>query len=163
MWEEILIRSIQPADNASLASIIRSVLEEFGANKPGTVYYDRETDFLYELFYNTPGSAYQVVVLNGILVGGAGVFPTPELPEGMCELVKMYLLPSARGKGLGKALIEGAFDQARNLGYRKMYLETMPELKTAIGMYEKMGFNYLEGPLGKSGHNGCDIWMERIL
>jgi putative acetyltransferase len=81
----------------------------------------------------------------------------------MCELVKMYLLPSARGKGLGKALIEGAFDRARNLGYRKMYLETMPELKTAIGMYKKMGFNYLKGPLGKSGHNGCDIWMERVL
>jgi putative acetyltransferase len=163
MQEEILIRLIQPADNASLATIIRSVLEEFGANKPGTVYFDRETDFLYELFKSTPRSAYQVVLLNGILVGGAGVFPTPELPEGMCELVKMYLLPVARGKGIGKVLIEGAFNQARKLGYRKMYLETMPELKTAIGMYEKMGFSYLKGSLGKSGHNGCDIWMEKTL
>lgn len=163
MQEGIVIRSIQPGDNAALATIIRSVLEEFGANKPGTVYYDRETDHLYELFSHTPRSIYQVVEIEGEIAGGAGVFPTPALPEGTCELVKMYLLPQARGKGIGKALIERAFELAKQLGYRRMYLETMPELRTAIGMYEKMGFTYLSQPMGCSGHNGCDIWMEREL
>lgn len=163
MQESLYLRAIEPGDNATLASIIRSVLEEFGANKPGTVYYDRETDFLFELFRDTPRSAYQVAVQEGVMVGGAGVFPTPDLPEGTCELVKMYLLPRARGKGVGKALITEAFQLAKMLGYKRMYLETMPELKTAIGMYEKMGFRYLDGPKGCSGHNGCDIWMEREL
>jgi len=163
MPESLTIRAIEPGDNASLATIIRSVLEEFGANKPGTVYYDRETDHLHELFSTTPSSAYRVAVQDGKIWGGAGVFPTPNLPEGTCELVKMYLLPEVRGKGVGKALILEAFQLAKNLGYRKIYLETMPELRTAIGMYEKMGFQYLEGPKGCSGHNGCDIWMERDL
>lgn len=163
MQEGILIRPIQPEDNAALATIIRSVLEEFGANKPGTVYYDRETDYLYELFSQTPLSAYQVAEQDGKIVGGAGVFPTPALPEGTCELVKMYLLKEARGMGVGKELITTAFCIAKELGYHSMYLETMPELRTAIGMYEKMGFRYLDGPKGCSGHNGCDIWMEREL
>lgn len=157
------IRSIEPGDDAALATIIRSVLEEFGANKPGTVYYDRETDHLYNLFNQTPRSVYQVAEQNGKIVGGVGVFPTPGLPEGTCELVKMYLLPEARGKGVGKALIQRAFGLAKELGYNAMYLETMPELRTAIGMYEKMGFSYLTGPKGCSGHNGCDIWMEKSL
>jgi len=163
MQAEIQLRSIQPGDDAALATIIRSVLEEFGANKPGTVYYDRETDHLYNLFHQTPRSIYQVAEQNGKIVGGAGVFPTPDLPLGTCELVKMYLLPEARGKGVGKGLILQAFRLAKELGYDSMYLETMPELRTAIGMYEKMGFRYLNGPKGCSGHNGCDIWMEREL
>jgi putative acetyltransferase len=163
MLAGIHIRSIRPGDDAALATIIRSVLEEFGANKPGTVYYDRETDHLHELFSQTPRSAYQVAEQDGKIVGGAGVFPTPALPEGTCELVKMYLLPEARGKGVGKELIQHAFRLAKELGYHSMYLETMPELRTAIGMYEKMGFRYLTGPKGCSGHNGCDIWMERSL
>jgi putative acetyltransferase len=157
------IRSIEPGDDATLANIIRTVLEEFGANKPGTVYFDRETDHLYDLFSQTSRSVYQVAVQEGKIVGGAGVFPTPGLPEGTCELVKMYLLPEARGKGVGKALIQQAFSLAKDLGYHSMYLETMPELRTAIGIYEKMGFSYLTGPKGCSGHNGCDIWMERNL
>ena len=48
----VTIRTIQPADNPALAIIIRNALAEFGANKPGTVYYDATTDALYELFSN---------------------------------------------------------------------------------------------------------------
>ncbi|MBU3745027.1 MAG: GNAT family N-acetyltransferase, partial [Sediminibacterium sp.] len=130
---------------------------------PGTVYFDAETDHLYELFSNTPGSKYRVATYQGKLLGGAGIFPTPALPEGTCELVKMYLLPEARGKGVGKKLMDEAFAQATVLGYDTIYIETMPELKRAIGLYEKLGFAYLNGPLGNSGHCGCDIWMLKKL
>lgn len=160
---EVQIRTIQPQDDGPLALIIRSVLEEFGAAKPGTVYYDPETDHLFELFDATPGSAYRVAVVDGVVAGGAGIFPTPGLPPGTCELVKMYLLPVARGRGTGKALLQGLFRSAKDLGYERMYLETMPELKTAVGMYERMGFGYLDAPKGRSGHDGCDIWMEKAL
>ncbi|NBU26380.1 MAG: GNAT family N-acetyltransferase, partial [Gammaproteobacteria bacterium] len=104
-----------------------------------------------------------VTLVDGVVAGGAGLFPTPGLPPGTCELVKMYLLPAARGKGLGKELLQRVFQLAKDLGYGRMYLETMPELKTAIGMYEKMGFGYLDAPKGCSGHGGCDIWMEKAL
>jgi putative acetyltransferase len=152
------IRTIQPADNQSLARIIRSALTEFGANKPGTVYYDPTTDALYELF-QTPGSIYYVAELNGQLIGGAGIYPSAGLPPDTCELVKMYLSPEARGKGTGKTLIEKALEFAREAGYKKVYIETMPELRKAMSVYEKFGFRYLDGPLGQTGHFGCDVWM----
>lgn len=156
------MRLISPDNNSIIASIIRSVLAEFKADKPGTVYFDPTTDDLYSLF-RTPASAYFVLEINGEIAGGAGVFPTLGLPESCCELVKLYLLPAARGKGFGKMLIERCFEQAREFGFREMYLETMPELKMAMGLYEKCGFEYLNGPLGQSGHFGCGLWMLKKL
>jgi putative acetyltransferase len=158
----ISIRPIQPADNAGLAVIIRNTLTEFGANQPGTVYYDATTDALYELF-RQPGSAYFVAEVDGELMGGGGIYPTDALPTGTCELVKMYLHPQARGLGLGKRLIDQSLQFARESGYRQVYLETMPELKQALSVYEKFGFQYLKGPMGNSGHFGCGLWMLKIL
>ena len=159
---EILIRQIQPADNKEIASIVRSALAEFGANKPGTVYYDEATDHLYEAF-QAPASRYLIALTDGELLGGAGIFPSPGLPEGTCELVKMYLNASARGKGLGKRMIEKCLEFAKEAGYRQVYLETMPELQKAVHVYEKFGFRYLDGPMGNTGHFGCTIWMLKDL
>lgn len=158
----VTIRTIQPADNQALAVIIRNALAEFGANKPGTVYYDTTTDALYELFQKQ-GSIYFVAEENNQLIGGAGIYPSPGLPPDTCELVKMYLSPVARGKGTGKMLIEKALQFASDTGYRKVYIETMPELRKAMSVYEKFGFRYLDGPLGNTGHFGCEIWMLKEL
>lgn len=161
--EDILIRDIQPADNAAIASIIRKALEEFNANRPGTVYFDESTDHLYELFQSEPQSAYFVAEKQGVVVGGAGIFPTEGLPGSTCELVKMYLSPAARNMGLGRMMIDRCLATAKAKGFRSIYLETMPELKKAVSVYEKFGFTYLDKPMGNSGHNGCDIWMIKDL
>lgn len=157
--EGIIIRHIEPKDNAAMANVIRRSLEEFGANRPGTVYYDDSTDHLFELFQSEPLSEYFIAEKDGVLLGGAGIYPTDALPEGTCELVKMYLTPSARGLGLGRTMIAKCLEAAKNKGFTSVYLETMPELKKAVSVYEKFGFTYLDGPMGNSGHNGCDIWM----
>jgi len=154
---------IEQPDNPAIAKIIRQCLEEFGANKPGTVYYDATTDALYELFTENPLSAYFIARINDKIIGGGGIFPSAALPEDTCELVKMYLLPEARGTGIGAALINLCMDTARSKGFKKMYIETMPELKRAISVYEKFGFEYLEGPLGNTGHFGCGVWMLKSL
>lgn len=159
----ITIRPIQPTDNAAMANIIRRSLEEFGANRPGTVYFDDTTDHLYELFQSTPNSVYFIAEKEGVLLGGAGIFPTEGLPDGTCELVKMYLSPDSRGMGLGRRMIDYCLQTAAANGYKSVYLETMPELKKAVSVYEKFGFSYLNGPMGNSGHNGCDIWMLRTV
>ena len=156
------IRNIQPGDNTALAKTVRDSLTEFGANKPGTVYYDDTTDHLYELF-QTPGSDYFVAEENGAVLGGGGLYPSAGLPEGVCELVKMYLAKDARGKGLGQKLIDKCIQRAGELGYNTIYLETMPELKTALSVYEKKGFTYLSGPMGNTGHFGCELWMKLEL
>lgn len=159
----VQIRPIAQADNKAMATIIRTALTEFGANKPGTVFYDDTTDHLYELFQSTPLSAYFVAEKNGELIGGAGIFPTEGLPANTCELVKMYLHKSARGMGLGRYMIDQCILTAKEKGFTQIYLETMPELKKAVSVYEKFGFHYLDGPMGNSGHNGCDIWMLRNI
>ena len=156
------IRLLSKQDNPEIARIIRSVLSEFNANKPGTVYFDPTTDDLYTLF-SAQNSEYWILELDGKIVGGSGVYPTENLPAGCCELVKLYLLPEARGKGFGKMLIEKCFDSAIKFGFTQMYLETMPELKMAVGLYERCGFIYLNGPMGSSGHFGCDLWMLKML
>ena len=111
----VVIRSIQPADNPFLAKIVRDTLAEFGANHPGTVYYDDTTDALYELF-EKEGAGYFVATLDDKVVGGGGIYPTDGLPADTCELVKMYLLPEARGFGLGRTLIEKNLSFAKETG-----------------------------------------------
>ena len=160
--DDISIRLIEQADNTALAMIIRNALTEFNANKPGTVYFDDSTDHLYELFQQQQG-VYHVAVFNNHVVGGAGINHTTGLATDTCELAKLYLSPDVRGKGIGKALMERCIDAAKKAGYKKVYLETMPELIAAIPMYEQFGFTYLSGPLGNSGHTGCDIWMIKLL
>jgi putative acetyltransferase len=154
----VSFRKIEKKDNSEIASVIRSVFREFGIDRPGTVYTDPTTDNLFDLF-NITGAEYWIAEDDGNIVGGCGVYPTPELPEGCAELVKLYLLPSHRGKGTGWKLMEITFDSARNAGYRQLYLESLPELGKAISLYRKAGFRDLSSPLGNSGHFGCNIWM----
>ncbi|MDP2115543.1 MAG: GNAT family N-acetyltransferase [Bacteroidota bacterium] len=156
------IRDIQPSDNPELAVIVRNTLTEFGANVPGTVFFDPTTDALFELF-QTEKSAYYVAEIEGKLLGGGGIFPTEGLPQNTCELVKMYLLPEARGIGLGRMLMERCLETARNYGFQQIYLETLPELNLAVKVYEKFGFEYLSAPLGNSKHFGCGLWMLKKL
>ena len=162
MSEAIHIRNIEPSDNEAIAAVIRAALTEFGANKPGTVYFDPTTDHLFELF-KAPGSVYYVAEQNGNILGGCGIFPTEALPEKTCELVKLYLDKNARGTGLGKKLLLKAMDWAKANGYDQVYLESMPELSKAVSIYEKVGFEKLNQALGNSGHCGCDIWMLKKL
>ena len=156
------IRPIESRDNEALAKVIRTALADFGANKPGTVYFDPTTDALFELF-RTPGSYYYVATIDEKVVGGCGIFPTENLPDGTCELVKLYVAKEARGTGLGKHLMEKSMNWAKENGYTQVYLESMPELSKAVSIYEKVGFKSLDHPLGNSGHCGCDIWMIKAL
>jgi putative acetyltransferase len=160
--ERISIRTIEAKDNAALAQLIRGTLKEFGADRPGTVYYDESTDHLFTVF-QIPRSIYYVAQWNKEIVGGGGIFPTGGLPDDTCELVKMYLYPQVRGFGLGKLLIQKCIDYAEASGYKKIYLETMPELKLALKTYEKFGFKYIDHAMGNSGHFGCDLWMLKQL
>ncbi len=159
---QITIRQIIPEDNKAIANVIRTTLKEFGADKPGTVYYDPTTDDLYALF-QTAGAVYHVAEMEGEIVGGGGIFHSAGLPKDTCELVKMYLLKKARGLGLGKLLIQKSLGFAKEAGYKNVYLETMPELKQALNTYEKFGFKYINAPMGNTGHFGCDLWMLKEL
>lgn len=71
--------------------------------------------------------------------------------EDAVELKRMYLKPEARGKGYGKRLLQHAIQTAKELGFRRMVLDTEPIMATAIELYEKFGFQrcdaYYASPL----------------
>jgi putative acetyltransferase len=156
------LRKIEAADNAILATIIRSAFEEFDAPKTGTVYSDATTDDLFTLFLKER-SVLWVAEINGLIAGCCGVYPTPGLPPDYAELVKFYLSKAARGLGVGRALMEQCTQSAIDMGYTHLYLESQPKFSHAVRIYEKQGYQLLDHPLGESGHTSCDIWMVKEL
>lgn len=158
----MIIRLIEDKDNEAVAHIIQRTLEEFGANQPGTVYYDRNIWTLSNL-HKDKRSIYFVIEEDNNVLGGGGIYPTKGLCPDTAELVKLYTLPEVRGKGYGKLLINKCIEFARQKGYKHIYLESMEELSMAVKIYERLGFRHLNAPMGESGHNYCKIWMLKDL
>lgn len=158
MTVNIQYRLIEKKDNKAIAELIRSVFREFGVVRPGTVYFDPTTDDLYALF-RKKGSIYWIAEDEGKIIGGCGIFPTENLPDGCVELVKLYLDPGYRNQGIGRKLLEMSLESARQMGYSQIYLESLPELERAVSLYKKAGFIYIDHKMGDSSHFGCNIWM----
>lgn len=88
------------------------------------------------------GGAVFVARLGDAVVGCAGIAPEG---EGVFELVKMAVAPDHQGHGTGRRLIRAAVDRARELGARRVTLETNATLASAVHLYETSGFRHL-GP-----------------
>jgi len=159
---KLLIRELHPEDNAQVARIIRRVLEDFGVPKTGTAYADKALEDMYG-YYDVPRAAYFVIEENERLIGGGGVAPLENHDGNVCELQKMYFLEVARGRGLGGRMITHCLEKAREYGYEKCYLETMPYMETAQTLYKKAGFEYIDNPMGDTGHHACPVWMLKTL
>jgi putative acetyltransferase len=159
---KITLRPIKKSDNPKLAQIIKSTFDEFNAPRRGTVYSDPTTNNLFDLFQNKRSVCW-VAKLNGEVVGACGIYPTKGLKEDTCELVKFYLAPHARSLGIGKMLIYQNEASAIDLGYQKIYLESLPQFENALHMYLKAGYKEVEKALGDSGHSGCTIFMLKEL
>ena len=156
------IRQICKKDNLSLSKVIRKVLIEIGVPKKGTAFSDLEVDFMFEA-YNKKRSIYYVVENDGKIYGGAGISHLNEADYNICELQKMYFLPSIRGKGLGNQMIEKCLDFALDNKFKYCYIETLPYMKAAQKLYLKKGFSYIEGPIGNTGHTSCNVWLLKKL
>ncbi len=160
--EAIKIRTIKREDNIALARLIREVLVEMGVPKVGTAYEDKALDMMYET-YDQSGRSYFVVEEKGKIIGGAGIAPLENGDSNICELQKMYFLPVARGKGVGYKMINICLGYAKDNGYTKCYLETMPYMEAARKLYKKVGFEELGKPIGDTGHYSCQAWMIKDL
>ena len=159
---EIIIRKIQQKDNPEIARVIRSILIEHDVPKVGTAYADPELDFLFET-YNCLNAVYFVVEQEEKIIGGAGISQLANEDETICELQKMYFLPQARGIGLGNKMMQLCLDAAKDFGFQRCYLETMPNMEAAQKRYKASGFNYIDAPMGNTGHVSCPVWMIKNL
>lgn len=153
----IAIRRILLKDNVPVAQLIRTVMPEFGAGGKGFAIHDLEVDDMFAA-YSAARTAYFVCEENGRIIGGGGIAPLQGGTQDMCELKKMYFLPEGRGRGLGRRLLTACLDAASELAFRKCYIETLNTMKNAMNLYERNGFHKIRGPLGSTGHFGCDTF-----
>lgn len=154
---EVLIRPIELWDDPEVESIIREVMTSYGLDRPGSALHDPEVRSMASA-YRQDGSRYFVAEFDGKVVGGGGIGPLAGGEKEVCELRKMYVLPAARGKGIGKRLLENCLESAKSLGYRTCYLETLAEMTEARRLYERNGFQQVCAPMGQTGHCACDTW-----
>jgi putative acetyltransferase len=154
----VLIREIQETDNPAVATLIRTVLTEMEVPKVGSAFADPSLDYMFQHYQQERG-AYYVVEVDGVVLAGGGFGSLPGAPDNVCELQKMYMLPQMRGLGLGQKLIERCMTDAKKLAYTQCYLETLPNMLAAQKLYQKIGFQYIDAPMGNTGHNACPVWM----
>ena len=157
-----LIRLLEPADVPALLTIIADSRAEYGMADRVAELLEPADRALYAT-YQRQRSLYFVAVTDGQIVGGSGIAPLAGADPLTCELQRMYLRRDARGRGIGSGLLENCLKAARQFWYVRCYLETINEMRGALGFYGRNGFRDLESPLGQTGHAHNDRWMLRAL
>jgi putative acetyltransferase len=157
--QKYIVRLIEKRDNEQIGDIIRTVMTEFGAVGTGYSIMDNEVDRMYEAYSDR--AKYFVVEKDGKILGGSGVAQLLNGDADTCELKKMYFLEELRGLGFGEKLLELCLEAAKELGYKKCYLETLSHMHAAQRLYEKFGFKKLDKPMGNTGHFKCNSWYVR--
>ncbi len=141
-------REITQADDSILAHIVRTNLKAHALDLPGTVYYDENLNRLSEFYLGDQQKRYYYIATeDGEVAGGVGVAEFAYF-EDCAELQKLYLVDAVKGRGIGYVLVGLIEDKARDLGYKRMYLETHTNLQAAIHIYEKCGYREIEKPAG---------------
>ncbi len=137
---EITIRSAVNADCQSVQNLVFSVLREYGL-EPDLAETDRDIADI-EANYTNRGGVFELLETSGgELVGTVGLYP---VHAETVELRKMYFAPQMRGRGIGRQTLQRMVETARNLGFRRIYLETATVLKEAVHLYENFGFQPTE-------------------
>ena len=156
------IREVKKTDNFELSTLLRKILIEMGVPRKGTAFEDPEIDSIYET-YNVPRSKYFIIEEDNIIKGGAGISQLKNELSEICELQKMYFDSSIRGKGIGSLMIDKCISFAKESKFKTCYIETMPNMLGAQMLYLKYGFEYIDSPMGNTGHSACPIWMIKSL
>jgi len=103
----------------------------------------------------------------GTAIGCAGLRPLPsnDSPTRVCEMKRLYVTPTGRGTGVGKALASTIIATAEKLGFAEMRLDTLPTMLAALNMYRAFGFEdipaYYDTPLEGTHFLALKLPMQR--
>ena len=114
---------------------IRGMLREYAAWLEVDLCFQNFDEELAEL----PGE-YQPPRGRLLIAEGAGCVALRAIDDEICEMKRLYVRPEHRGSGLGRRLVLEIISQAREIGYRRMRLDTMPKMDRAHGLYASLGF-----------------------
>ena len=159
--EQPIIRLLELADVPAMLSIISDSRAEYGIGARAPLL--EPADHALYANYQRKRSLYFVAVLDGEVVGGAGVAPLAGSDPLTCELQRMYLRRDVRGRGIGRALLGRCLAAARQFLYVRCYVETISGMESALALYVRNGFIQLKAPLGQTAHEHNDRWMVRPL
>jgi putative acetyltransferase len=136
-YYDFIIRAWQPSDRLSAAEVIRTVLAEYGLNwEPKGA--DRDV-LEVESHYLVTGGEFWVVKHQGEAVGTSAYYPINR-GHNAVEIRKMYLLPMARGHGLGRFLLQTLEARIQARGFSQIWIETASILVEAVQLYERHGY-----------------------
>jgi len=130
------LRPANNIDSKKITELVFNILKEYNL-KPDPACTDADIKDIEQSYFERGGTFYVLEEKNGSIIGVYGLYP---VDRQTCELRKMYLHSSYRGKGLGKLLLEDALSKARQIGFKRMTLETASVLKEAISLYKSYGF-----------------------
>jgi ribosomal protein S18 acetylase RimI-like enzyme len=138
--------SIAPATSARDVAAVQELFRAYAASLPVDLGYQ---GFATELAglpgkYAPPDGALLLATSPEGAAAGCVALRRLDAPESSeraaCEMKRLYLVPEARGSGLGRALAEAIIAEARRLGYREMRLDSLPSMGAAIALYRRLGF-----------------------
>jgi ribosomal protein S18 acetylase RimI-like enzyme len=129
------LRAQSQADYAAARDLLREYAQLLGVDL-SFQGFAAELDAL-EHIYGPPAGLLLMARGAGGFLGCLGV---RRLSADECEMKRLYVRESARRTGLGRALAQAAIEQSRALGYRRMLLDTLPEMAGAQRLYRSLGF-----------------------
>ena len=130
------LRLANNKDCVKVTELVYGILKEYDL-KPDPEATDIDLKNIEQSYFERGGAFYVLEEEDGAIIASYGLYL---IDKQTCELRKMYLHSSYRGKGLGKLLLEDALAKARQIGFKKMTLETASVLKEAISLYKSYGF-----------------------
>jgi ribosomal protein S18 acetylase RimI-like enzyme len=129
----IVVREFIPGDEAAFRDINLEWIERFFVVEDK----DRETLDNPKKYFLDPGGAIFMAMDGGEPVGAVALIV---MGGGSVELSKMGVRPAAQGKGVGRRLVAAAVARAREMGMKRVYIETNSILAPAIRLYREAGF-----------------------
>lgn len=155
------IRLLELADVPAMLDIISDSRAEYGIDAKAPLLEPADRALFSN--YQRQRSLYFVALIDGEIVGGAGVAPLAGADPLTCELQRMYIRRDVRGRGIGRALLSRCLAAARQFLFVRCYLETVKQMESALALYVRNGFIELKAPLGRTAHEHNDRWMVRPL